>query len=78
MAAPGFLNIMAKIDSSRSILEPYTRILAAFRLKFMTKTIYGYYINLIARCIISRPSAGGGWTSSMSSIRWLFRFNSGR
>ena len=26
----------------------------------------------------SRPSAGGSWTNSMSSMRWSFRFNSGR
>ena len=30
MVAPGFLNIMAKIEKHRSLWEPYTRILATF------------------------------------------------
>ena len=30
MVAPGFLNIMAKIEKHRSLREPYTRILTSF------------------------------------------------
>lgn len=62
------LNIMAKIEKRRSISELYTRILAAFRLIFMTKMTCRHYINIIALCIIFRLSTGGGWMISMSSI----------